>query len=476
MRPKTRHARFLPVLPLAAVLAGCVVGPNYQRPAAPVSATFKEAQGWAPSRPADGIDRGAWWSIYRDPVLDGLERRVSISNQNLAAAEAAYRQAHALVAESRAEYFPTVTGQTSATRSRRGGAAGGLGSGQATSYNIAVGASWAPDLWGRVRRTVEAARASAQAQAADVASARLSYQTELAVDYFDLRMIDAQARLLAETVANYQQVLRITNNRYNVGVIARADVITAQTQLENAQAEAVDLGVQRAQLEHAIAVLVGVPPADLTIAPTTTLPTDVPTVPGGVPSTLLERRPDIAAAERSVAAANANIGVAVAAYYPDLTLSGSYGFASTSLGSLFSASNAVWSVGPSLAATLLDFGARRARVQEARAAYDQRVAQYRQTVLAAFQAVEDEIAAAKVLEQEATLRNAAETDARRAETLALNRYNAGQVDFTTVVAAQNTALQSELSSLAVLRSRLTASVSLIEALGGGWGSADLPAS
>jgi NodT family efflux transporter outer membrane factor (OMF) lipoprotein len=344
-----------------------------------------------------------------------------------------------------------------------------------TTYNIAVGASWAPDLWGRIRRTVEAARANAQAQAADVASARLSYQTELATDYFNLRILDAQTRLLGQTVANYQQVVRITTNRYNVGVIARADLITAQTQLDNAQAQLVDLGVQRAQLEHAIAVLVGVPPSELSIAPVEAIPAAIPTVPTGVASTLLERRPDIAAAERTVAAANANIGVAVAAYYPNLTLGGSYGFSSTSLSSLFSASNAVWSVGPSLAATLVDFGARSARVREARAAYDQRVAQYRQTVLAAFQAVEDELAAARVLEQEAALRATAEADARRAEELALNRYNAGQVDFTTVVAAQNTALSSELSALTTLRSRLTASVSLIEALGGGWTAADLPA-
>jgi NodT family efflux transporter outer membrane factor (OMF) lipoprotein len=465
--------RFGAPVMLAAALGGCVVGPNYQRPSAPIAPSFKEAEGWKPSQPADGIDRGAWWSIFKDPVLDQLEQRVAISNQNIAAAQAAYRQAHALVAQSRSQFFPLITGEAAAQRSGRPSGIPGGGSSTATTYNAAVGASWAPDLWGRIRRTVEENRANAQAAAADIASAQLSAQTELAVDYFSLRVTDAEKALLDATVQNYQRAVDLTNNQYKAGVAARADLITAQTQLQNAQAAAVDLGVQRAQLEHAIAMLVGVTPADLTIA-VAPAPQDVPIVPTGVPSTLLERRPDIAAAERSMAAANAGIGIAVAAYYPDLTLAGSYGFSSNSLSTLFNASNAVWSVGPQLAATLFDFGARKAQVQGARAAYDQRVAQYRQTVLSAFQAVEDQIAAARILEQEATLRVAAETSARQAETLALNRYRAGQVDFTTVVTAQNTALASEESTLTVLRARLTASVSLIEALGGGWTAADLP--
>ncbi|HTK35882.1 MAG TPA: efflux transporter outer membrane subunit [Caulobacteraceae bacterium] len=465
--------RFGTPLLLAATLGGCVVGPNYQRPPAPVSATFKEAQGWKPSEPADGIDRGAWWSIFNDPVLDQLERRVAISNQNVAVAEANYRQAVALVSQSQAQFFPVVTGNASATEARRPGAGPAGGSSTAASYSAAVGASWAIDVWGKIRRTVEQNRANAEAFGADIANAKLSYQTQLAVDYFSLRVIDAQKALLATTVENYQRALDLATNQYNAGVAARADVITAQTQLQNAQAQAVDLGVTRAQFEHAIAILTGVTPADLAIA-VAPPPKTAPVVPVNVASTLLERRPDIAAAERAMAAANAGIGVATAAYYPNLTLSGQFGFTSSSLSNLFSVSNEIWSIGPQLAGTIFDFGARKAQVEGARAVYDARVAQYRQTVLSAFQSVEDQIAAARVLEQEAGLRAAAEASARQAEALALNRYRAGQVDYATVVTAQNTALQSEVNSLVTLRARLTASVSLIEALGGGWTTADLP--
>ena len=472
----SKPLRLVTPVMLAATLGGCVVGPNYAKPPAPISATFKEAEGWKPSQPADGIDRGAWWSIFKDPVLDQLERKVVISNQNVAAAEAAYRQARALVAQSRAQYFPVISGDASVTEAKRatGGGATFGGSSTSTTYNAAVGASWAIDVWGKVRRTVEENRANAQAFAADIANATLSAQTELAVDYFSLRVSDAQKALLDSTVANYQKAYDLTNNQYNAGVAARADVITAQTQLQNAQASAADIGVRRQQLEHAIAMLTGVPPAQLTIA-VAPPPTAAPVVPVNVASTLLERRPDIAAAERSMAAANAAIGVATTGYYPNLNLTGQFGFSSTSLSSLFSASNELWSIGPSLAGTIFNFGATKAQVEGARAAYDQRVAQYRQTVLSAFQSVEDQIVAARVLEQEAALRNAAEASARRAEELALNRYKAGQVDFTTVVIAQNTALASQQSALNVLGARLTASVSLIEALGGGWTAGDLPA-
>ena len=468
--------RFGTSLVLVGALGGCVVGPNYSKPTAPISATFKEADGWKPSQPADGIDRGAWWSIFNDPTLDGLEKKVAISNQNIAAAEAAYRQAHALVAQTRAQYFPVISGDAAAERSKRatGGSGAFAGSSTSNTYSASVGASWAIDVWGKVRRQVEESRANAQASAADIANAQLSAQTELAVDYFSLRVLDAQKVLLDDTTKNYQRAYDLTNNQYNAGVAARADVITAQTQLQNAQASAVDIGVRRQQLEHAIAMLIGVTPADLTIA-VAPVPKTAPVVPLNVASTLLERRPDIAAAERSMAAANAAIGVAVSAYYPNLNLTGQFGYSSSSLSSLFSASNQLWSIGPSLAGTIFNFGATKASVEGARAAYDQRVAQYRQTVLSAFQSVEDQIVAARVLEQEATLREAAEASARRAEELALNRYKAGQVDFTTVVLAENTALSAEQNSLNVLGSRLTASVSLIEALGGGWATSDLPA-
>ncbi len=363
--------RFGAAVMLVSSLGGCVVGPNYQRPTAPVSATFKEADGWKPSQPADGIDRGAWWSIYNDPVLDQLERKVAISNQNIAAAEAAYRQARALTAEARSEYFPVISGQATAERSKRGGVVSvsgdnlaSPGSTTSNTFNGQLGATWAVDLWGRIRRTVEENREAAQSAAADIASARLSAQTELAVDYFSLRVNDAQKVLLDDTIKNYQRALDITQNQYDAGVAAKADVITAQTQVQNAQASAVDLGVQRAAYEHAIAMLIGAPPAELTIA-FAPAPRDVPVAPLNVASTLLERRPDIAVAERSMASANAGIGVAVSAYYPDLTLSGAFGYSSSKLSNLFRASNQLWSFGPSLADNLIDFGARKAQVQQA---------------------------------------------------------------------------------------------------------------
>ncbi len=475
------------LLAAAAALSACAVGPNYRRPTAPLAAGFKEAQGWRPAAPMDHIDRGAWWSVYNDPVLDGLERRVALSNQNVAAAEAAYREAQAITRQARASLFPTLGLTASATRSRSGGgsvstgAGGSSGAGatlssgarERTVYDLGLGASWEPDLWGRIRRTIEADRASAQASAAEVASARLSAQAALAIDYFELRISDALKRLYDQTVADYQRTLQIAQNQFKAGVIARADVITAQVQLQAAQAAAADLAVARQQYEHAIAVLVGAPPSALSIAPTSeTVP--VPVAPVDLPSTLLERRPDIASAERRVASANAQIGVATAAYFPMLTLSANAGTSATRIGDLFKSSTTTWSFGPSLAESLIDFGARRARVQQARALYDQAVASYRQTVLGAFQAVEDSLVTLRVLEQEAQLRSAAEASARQSAQIALNQYRAGLVDFTTVVTANQSALSTAETSLNVLRSRLVASVNLIEALGGGWTVADLP--
>ena len=485
MVPHSLRSAFL-VAASAVSLSGCLVGPTYERPTAPVSATFKEADGWKPSTPMDHIDRGAWWSVFNDPTLDALERRVESANQTLAAAAAAYSQAQAVSAETRATLFPTLSVNGSATRSGSGGGgsiitagpggtsvASGGGGRSSNRFNASAGASWAPDLWGRIRRTIEANKANEQGSAADLASARLSLQADLAGNYFAIQALDEQKTLLDQTVAAYQRSVDLTQNRYDAGVIARADVISAQVQLQSAQAQAVDIGVQRAQLEHAIAVLVGTPPAGLTIA-AGTLPRVVPTPPAIVPATLLERRPDIAGAERDMAAANAQIGVATAAYYPTLNLSGSYGFTSSALGGLFSASNSVWSIGPSLAETVLDFGARKARVQQTRAVYDQRVAQYRQTVLAAFQSVEDQLAALRVYQEEQVLREANAASANRAEELALNRYRAGQVDFNTVITAQTQALTARQALLTLIRQRLTASVNLIEALGGGWTTADLP--
>lgn len=477
------------LLGAAALLSACAVGPRYRTPSVELTPAFKEApsaaNGWAPSQPMDLIDRGAWWSAFNDPVLDGLERKVAVNNQTVAQFVAAYDQARALTAADRAGFFPTLSLSGSTDTSGGGRSSGGTvtssgtvlsGSGsQTTRYSASLGATWAPDVWGRLRRQVEGDVASAQAAAADLANAKLSAQTQLAADYIDLRILDEEKRLYDETVAAYQKSLEVTQNQYRAGVIARADVITAQTQLISAKAQAADIGVQRAQTEHAIAVLAGMAPAELTIAPSATPVTlAVPTPPVGVPSELLQRRPDIAAAERRAAAASADIGVQVATLFPTFSLSGSYGSTASRLSDLLKSSADVWSYGLSLSETLIDFGARGARIRQARAAYARAVAAYRQTTLVAFQGVEDQLVALRVLEQEAALRQQALASARQAEQLALNRYRAGQVDYTTVVQAQATALNAAQSVLTVLRSRQNASVSLIEALGGGWTMADLP--
>lgn len=471
-----------------AALAGCAVGPDYMRPDAPVPARYKEAaavvpsMGWKPGTPQDAASRGAWWAIYGDPVLDGLERQVDISNQNLKSAEAAYRQAQAIVGEGRAGFFPTVTLNAAAQRSGQGGVTGGGARGSSsttrspsdvTLYSLSGTASWAPDLWGRIRRTVESDIATAQASAADLASARLSAQATLAIDYFELRAADELQRLLEAAVAAYTQALQITENRYRQGVAALSDVASARSQLDTTSAQAIGVGVQRAQLEHAIAVLIGQPAADFSIAPAP-LAMAAPVTPPGLPSTLLERRPDIAAAERLVAAANAQIGVAQSAWFPDLTLSASAGFSATDLARLLSVSNSLWSLGPQLAATLFDGGLRSAQVAAARAGYDARVASYRETVLAGFQQVEDELAALRILADQAAAQDIAVRSADEAERLLFNQYKAGTVAYTNVITAQTTALTNRQNALTILENRLVASVALIEALGGGWGATDLP--
>ncbi len=492
-RPLFLAARAGLVTALIASVSACAVGPNYVRPSTPLSAKFKEApsveNGWRPAEPMDGLPKGDWWSAFNDPVLDALEKRVSINNQTVAAAEAAYREARALTAADRASFFPTVTASGSATRSGGGGRSSGTvtttsggqtvttptgaGSYAVSTYGASVGASWAPDLWGKIRRQVESDVAASQASAADLANATLSAQTELATDYVDLRVLDEEKRLYDEEIAAYQRALTITKNQYAAGTAARSDVITAETQLLGVQASAQDIAVQRAQDEHAIALLVGVAPADLTIAPAP-ISRVVPVAPTGVPSTLLQRRPDIAAAERTVKQENALIGVQQSAYFPDITLSGSYGFSASNLGDLFKSANSVWSYGADISETLLDFGARRARVRQAKAAYDQAVAQYRETVLTAFQGVEDQLAALRVYQAEAVTRDQALASARQAEAIALNEYKAGTAAYTTVVTAQATALSDALSVLTLLRARQGASIALIENLGGGWTTADLP--
>jgi NodT family efflux transporter outer membrane factor (OMF) lipoprotein len=462
------------------VAAGCAVGPNYHRPAAPAPQGYKEAEGWKPAEPREAASGSDWWSVYDDATLDSLEKQIDISNQTLKAAEASWRQAVALVSQTRAGLLPTVGVTASATRS--GGPGGRTATGTPVAgtplghpvndFSLAGNAAWEFDLWGKIRRELESASASAQASEADLAAARLSAQATLASDYLELRIADEQKQLLEETVAAFRRSLEITQNQYKVGVVAKADVITAQTQLGGAQSQLIAVGITRATLEHAIAVLIGKAPADFSL-PSASLGAAVPVVPPGVPSTLLERRPDVAEAERKMAAANAQIGVAVAAYFPDLTLSGSYGFASTVVSGLVRAPNNFWSLGANASATLLDFGARSAQVHQARAAYDATVATYRQTVLTAFQQVEDQLATLRILEQQHEVQEETVKSANLAVQLTLNQYRAGTVAYTTVVTAQTTALGDAQTLLTIRQNRLVASVALIQALGGGWDAATL---
>ncbi len=454
----------------AVLLSACEVGPDYERPSAPVTATYKEDLGWKPAAPQEAASGDAWWSIYNDSVLDGLEKQVEISNQNLKAAEAAYRAAREEVGIQRGALLPTIGANASGTQS------GGAGNGGAhRQYQANIQGDWQIDLWGRIRRSTEASVFGAQASAADLAAARLSAQGALAADYFQMRAAEELKRSLDASVKAFQESLQIAQNRYSAGVAAMSDVLTAQTELDSAEAQAINIQLTRAQLEHAIAVLVGKPPAELTIEPAP-MAAAVPVAPVGMPSALLERRPDIALAERKMGAANAQIGVAVSAWFPDLTLSGSYGFAATALSTLFKASNALWSFGPQIAEAIFNGGTRVAQVGQARANYDQAVANYRQTVLTAFQQVEDQLSALRILEQQAKVQDRTVKDARQAEQIALNQYKAGIADYTTVVTAQTTRLNAETTALNVLSQRLTASVNLVVALGGGWDQSQLPQS
>ncbi|MDQ0394046.1 NodT family efflux transporter outer membrane factor (OMF) lipoprotein [Labrys monachus] len=442
-----------------------MVGPAYHRSDVVTPVAFKEAPaGWKLAAPGNALDRGPWWQVYRDPVLNGLVAQVAINNQNLKAYAAAYREALAVVRESRADLFPTLTLSPSVTRSRSSGAT-------TTTQSAEVSASWDLDLWGKVRRQIESDKASAQASAAELADLTLSAQAELVTDYFEMRYQDSLGRLLNDTVRAYERSLKITQNQYEAGTAARSDVITAQSQLESTRASAIAAGELRAQYEHAIALLIGRPPADLTVVPGT-LAQSVPAVPLLVPSALLERRPDIAEAERKMQQENALIGVAVAAYYPTVTLSASAGYSGAS--PLFSASNTVWSLAASASQTLFNGGATSAAVDAARATYDQSVANYRQTVLAAFQNVEDQLSNLRILGRQAAAEAAAVRVARQAVTISLNEYQAGTEAYTTVITAQANALSAEESALQIQENRLTASASLIEALGGGWSIAQLP--
>jgi NodT family efflux transporter outer membrane factor (OMF) lipoprotein len=458
------HAMFrLSLVALAAsIVAGCAVGPAYQRPTTPEPVAFKEAQGWVPAAPGDALERGPWWQLFDDPVLNGLAASIEVSNQNVAVAVANYAQARALVAQQRASLFPTVNLNLSGDR------AGTRGQGADNAYRLNLGGSWEPDVWGRLRAGVTSAQAGAEATAADLASARLSAQGELAANYFAVRALDAQRTLLARTIAGYERELQITTNRFNVGIVARTDVLQAQTQLANARNDELSLVRQRAQFEHAIAVLVGKAPSEFTLAPLPEWRVTVPAVPVGVPSLLLQRRPDIAAAERDVAAANAEIGIARSAYFPNIGLSASLGTGGSRVSDLFSASNAAWSFGLSAAQAIFNAGATRAGVAGAEARHQAAVARYRQTVLTAFADVEDQLTAARVLEQQQELTRVASEAADKVEQQILNRYRAGQVSYSEVVQAQATALSARRQLVQVQADRQAAAVALIQSLGGGW--------
>jgi len=447
------HRLFL-LTPLLTALAACTVGPDYVRPeAVPIPTAFKEMQDWKPAQPNELGMNGNWWEMFHDPQLNALVAQIDISNQNLAESEASFRKAMALVQSARAAMYPSVGLTASKTNSST------LSSGVNHSYATALNASWELDLWGSVRRNVEANEATAQATAGDLAAARLSAQSSLAQNYLQLRVLDSQQKLLDETVIAYQRSYALTKNQYAVGVAALSDMIQADTQLKTAQASA---------LEHAIALLTGQSASTFSITPAP-LQAKAPPIPVAVPSMLLERRPDVAAAERRVAAANAQIGVAKAAFYPSLTLSASGGYQSTSgIANLFNLPSRVWSLGPSLGQTLFDGGALKAASHQAIANYDLAAATYKQTVLTAFQAVEDNLAALRILEQEAVVQDAALQSARKALVLVTNQYKAGTVSYANVVLAQTTALTSEISSLSILNRRMAASVLLIAALGGGW--------
>jgi NodT family efflux transporter outer membrane factor (OMF) lipoprotein len=469
---------------LFALLPACLMGPNYVRPTVVVPSAYRESAEWKVVRPSDRESRGSWWQIFGDPELDGLARRATVANQTLAVSEAQLRQARAVVAQARAGYYPTTTLDPRASRTWPSTSTRGSGLTTAAStgvptnvpsstgkpvdfYSLPVDVSWELDFWGRVRRTVEANLASAEASAADLETARLSVQAQLAQAYFQLRTLDAQKQLLDQTITAYTQALTLTESRFRSGVASRADVVQAQAQLKTAAARAIDLGVQRAQLEHAIAVLLGQAPAQFRLAPAPLTATPPP-IPVGLPSQLLERRPDIAAAERRMAAANAQIGVAVAGFFPSLTLNASGGFQSASLGDWLTWPSRFFSVGPAISQILFDGGLRSAQTQQARAAFDASVANYRQTVLTAFQAVEDNLAGLRILEDEARVQDEAVKASEESLALTLDQYKAGVVSYLNVITAQTIALDNETTAVQIRGRRMAAAVLLVQALGGGW--------
>jgi NodT family efflux transporter outer membrane factor (OMF) lipoprotein len=451
-------------------VSACSVGPDYQRPPVTTPASYKEADSAATAQSIDDVIKTKWWEMFADPELNGLEEQVDLSNQNVAQAEARYQQARALVVSAQAAYYPTVTLGVGVTREQNSPTESPgppKATPQFTEHTLPIDMSWEIDVWGRIRRSVESGEANAQASAADLAAAKLSAQAQLAQAYFLLRTVDAQKQLLDATVAAYLKSLELTTNRYNSGVVSRGDVLQAETQLKTTQAQSIDTGVQRAQLENAIALLIGKAPADLSIA-VAPLKTTPPELPAGVPEDILTRRPDVAAAERLMASANAQIGVAVAAYYPNVSVNTTGGFESTSAAKWFSWMGRLWSAGLSMTETLFDGGLRGAQVDQARAAYDASVASYRQSVLNGYQEVENNLAAQRILRDEANVQDTAVKAAEQSLAVTMNQYQAGIVSYLNVIVAQAIALSNQNTAVNILGRRLNASVLLVQALGGGW--------
>src|SRR6267143_1291961 len=473
-----RQALWLILLAMAVFqLSGCVVGPKYHQPAVQAPPAYKEVGDWKPAQPNDHNLGGNWWTIFQDPQLDALEQQINVGNQNLKAAEAQFRQARATLRYYRADYYPTVTAGPSATRQRISGRRPPPTSiFDGITYNdfvLPFSVSYQVDVWGRVRKNVESYREQAQASAADLATVNLSMHADLAVDYFQARSLDAEEQLLNSTVKQYEQALELNESRFQGGIASEVEVEQAKTQLQTTRAAAIDVGVLRAQYEHAVANLIGKPPAEFSLPPLP-LTAPPPHVPVSVPSELLERRPDIAAAERRVASANAQIGVAKSAYYPSISLGASGGFESSAITTLINGPSGLWSIGLSAVGTIFDVGRRRSLNDQARAAYDTQVAVYREDVLTGFQQVEDSLAAVRILENEAKVQDEAVASAQRSLDLSITRYKGGVTSYLEVITAQTAALSNEVTQVNILGRRMASTVLLIQALGGGWDRSSLP--
>jgi NodT family efflux transporter outer membrane factor (OMF) lipoprotein len=475
IRHRGRIGRLFVVVSAMLLLAGCAVGPKYKTPSVPTPPAYKEMGNWKTAQPSDQNLGGNWWEIFQDPQLNALEQQINVSNQNLKAAVAQYQEARAVLRYARADYYPTISTAPSATRQRYSNNRPGSAA-RGTTFNdfvLPVNLSYQVNAWGRVSKNVESYREQAQASAADLAVVNLTMHADLAVDYFAARTLDAEEKLLQNTVAQYEQALQLNEERYQGGLASEVEVEQARTILETTRAQLVDVGVARAQYEHAAAVLVGKAPADFSLPPLP-LTAPPPPIPVGVPSELLERRPDVAGAERRVASANAQVGLAKTAYYPLVNLVGSGGFESGTITTLLQGPSAFWAVGAAVAQTIFDGGRRHALNDEAKAAHDSTVASYRQTVLTAFQQVEDNLAALRILEQEAGVQATAVQSAQRSLALSDTRYEGGVTSYLEVITAQNAALSDEVTAVNILGRRMASAVLLVQALGGGWDRSNLP--